>query len=277
MHAKNINTGSLIKKILPGGRLLKVIKIIKGSRRVKIKGVCSLDNFNRLISGNVSNTLEKQGIADAPDIPRGRANGNRSQNPCVSIPNNFAKALKLLNSILVIKPDDAEAWNNKGITLNKLGRFEEVLAAYDKAIDIKPDYTEAWYNKGITLYKLGRFEEALAAYDKAIDIKPDHAGAWNNKGVALDKLGRPEEALAAYDKAIDIKPDYAEAWTNKGAAFSDLGRPEEALVAYDKALDIMPDDEHTLRLKKLLLKKSKLKKARPKQALNSFKKLFIKP
>jgi len=50
----------------------------------------------------------------------------------------------------------------------------------------------------------------------------------------------------------------------------------ELNTAYSIAQE-QPDDEHTLRLKKLLLKKSKLKKARPKQALNSFKKLFIKP
>ena len=30
--------------------------------------VCYLDNFDRPISGSVSNTLEKQGIADASDI-----------------------------------------------------------------------------------------------------------------------------------------------------------------------------------------------------------------
>ncbi len=33
--------------------------------------MCSLDNFDRLISGSVSNTLEEQGIADASDIPPG--------------------------------------------------------------------------------------------------------------------------------------------------------------------------------------------------------------
>jgi hypothetical protein len=33
--------------------------------------VCSLDNFDRLISGSVSNTLEKQGIADVNDRPTG--------------------------------------------------------------------------------------------------------------------------------------------------------------------------------------------------------------
>ena len=43
--------------------------------------MCSLNNFDRLISGSVSNTLEKQGIADASDIPRGRGKGNKDSDP----------------------------------------------------------------------------------------------------------------------------------------------------------------------------------------------------
>jgi hypothetical protein len=43
---------------------------------IKIKGV--LDNFDRLISGSVSNTLEKQEIADPSDIPPGGGKGNRT-------------------------------------------------------------------------------------------------------------------------------------------------------------------------------------------------------
>jgi len=39
--------------------------------------VCSLDNFDLLISGSVSNTLEEQGIADSSDIPAGAGKGNK--------------------------------------------------------------------------------------------------------------------------------------------------------------------------------------------------------
>ncbi len=43
----------------------------------------------------------------------------------------------------------------------------------------------AWNNKGIALKDLGKYEEAIQAYDKAIEIKPDYHLAWNNKGIAL--------------------------------------------------------------------------------------------
>jgi len=42
--------------------------------------VCSLDNFGRLIFASVSNTLEKQGIADPSDISAAAGQGNKESN-----------------------------------------------------------------------------------------------------------------------------------------------------------------------------------------------------
>jgi len=139
------------------------------------------------------------------------------------------------------KPDDHEAWYNRGNALRNLGRFEEAIASYDKAIEFKPDDHQAWNNRGVTLNGLGRFEEAIASYDKAIEFKPDLHEAWNNRGNALGNLGRLEEAIASFDKAIEVKSDFHEAWNNRGHALGDLGRFEEAIASYDKALAVKPD------------------------------------
>ena len=66
-----------------------------------------------------------------------------------------------------------------------LKRPEEALASYDKALAIKPDYAEALNNRGNALQDLKRPDEALASYDKALAIKPDYAEALNNRGNAL--------------------------------------------------------------------------------------------
>ncbi len=154
---------------------------------------------------------------------------------------DFGKASNLCDSILAIKPDDANAWHNKSGALANLGRYEEALTACDKALEIEPDYADTWIGKGAALGNLGRNEEALAAYDEALEIEPDNAKAWIGKGAALGNLGRNEEALVAYDEALEIEPDNAYAWNNKGAALGNLGRNEEALAAYDEALEIEPD------------------------------------
>ncbi|MBC6424372.1 MAG: tetratricopeptide repeat protein, partial [Hormoscilla sp. SP12CHS1] len=61
-----------------------------------------------------------------------------------------------------------------------LSRYDEAIASYDKAIEIKPDDYEAWNNRGKALYQLSRYDEALASYDKAIEIKRDDYEAWRD-------------------------------------------------------------------------------------------------
>ena len=51
------------------------------------------------------------------------------------------------------------------------------MASHDKAIALKPDSAEAFNNRGNALQELKRLDEALASYDKAIAFKPDYAEA----------------------------------------------------------------------------------------------------
>ncbi|MGJ5673865.1 MAG: tetratricopeptide repeat protein [Nostochopsis sp.] len=97
-----------------------------------------------------------------------------------------------------------------------LGRNQEAIASYDKALEIKPDDHQAWLNRGVALRYLGRNQEAIASWDKALEIKPDDHQAWLNRGVALRYLGRNQEAIASWDKALEIKPDDHQAWLNRG-------------------------------------------------------------
>ncbi|HYA33723.1 MAG TPA: tetratricopeptide repeat protein, partial [Candidatus Bathyarchaeia archaeon] len=90
---------------------------------------------------------------------------------------------------------------NKGVTLSRLGRYDEAIACYDKALELDPRLVSAWTGKGVSLYHLGHYEEAIACYDKALELDPRYTKAWGNKGVSLRHLGRSVEALQCYDTA----------------------------------------------------------------------------
>ena len=147
---------------------------------------------------------------------------------------DYAEAIRL-------KPDYAEAYNNRGAVKAALGRHDDAIADYAEAIRLKPDHASPYYNLGIGKAKLGRYDDALADYAEAIRLKPDHDGAFYNRGVAKDKLGRYEDALADYDEAIRLKPDYASAYNNRGAVKDALGRHDDALADYDEAIRLKPD------------------------------------
>ena len=128
-----------------------------------------------------------------------------------------------------------------GNALYRLERYEDAIASYDKALEVKPDNHEAWYNRGVALSALGRNDDAITSYDKALEVKPDKHEAWNNRGVALSALGRNDDAITSYDKALEVKPDYYRAWDNRGDALMHLERYEEAIAGYNQAIEINPE------------------------------------
>jgi len=124
----------------------------------------------------------------------------------------------------------AEEWNEKGIALAELGKYEEALEACNKATEIDPQYAEAWNIKGIALCNLGRHEEALDAYNRAIELDKYDALSWYNKGVALDKLGRYEEALEAFNKAKRLDWEVVPDWS----------KPDELPQVFKEAYEMNP-------------------------------------
>ena len=89
-----------------------------------------------------------------------------------------------------MRPDFAEALNNRGNTLQALMRFEDALASYEQALAVQSNYAEALNNRGNTLQALKRFEDALASYDQALAVRPKYAEALNNRGNTLREVQR---------------------------------------------------------------------------------------
>ena len=89
------------------------------------------------------------------------------------------------------------------------------LASYDKAILINPDYAEAWSNRGNALIELGRPEDATKNYTRAIELQPVNAEAYSNRGTALLELGECDKAIADFDIALTLHPNDPEVCWNK--------------------------------------------------------------
>ena len=154
----------------------------------------------------------------------------------------------ILAALLIWSPvaaaDLAEQYYGDAINFTNAGQYTDALAAYDKVVFIRPNNVDAWLNRGVVLENLGRYSEAVISYDTAIAIQPRDAQVWYNRGVVLRKLGRYSDAIASYDKATAINPDYVEAWLNRGVALDYLGRYDEAIASYDKVLALQPN--HTV-------------------------------
>jgi tetratricopeptide (TPR) repeat protein len=113
------------------------------------------------------------------------------------------------------------------------------LDILDKATDLDLECAGAWYEKGKILNRLGRLEEALHAFETVTCINPDDSDGWYNKGVILTKLGRTEESLEAYHEASRLNPESSDEAKLEGIDFLGiLGRNQSALDEFQKVTTI---------------------------------------
>ena len=152
----------------------------------------------------------------------------------------YKEAIKHYSQTIRINPQDATAYNNRGIAKRNLDQYYDAITDYDEAIHINPQYADAYYNRGIAKNALGWYDQAIADYDQAIHINPQFADAYNGRGIAKRTLVQLHDAIIDYDQAIRINPQFAEAYNNRGTAKGTLGRHEEAIADFNEAIRINP-------------------------------------
>jgi tetratricopeptide (TPR) repeat protein len=100
------------------------------------------------------------------------------------------EALLVFDRMIEHHPMEAAAHRGKGtVLLTSLSRFDEALSCFNQAIALETNFADAYLNRGVSLEGLKRYEEALADYILATEIKPDCPVAHFNESLCRLKLG----------------------------------------------------------------------------------------
>ena len=153
----------------------------------------------------------------------------------------YQDAVDSYKEAIRLRPDYAEAWNNRGNALRALDRIKDALEHYEKALGLSSKYMMAHYNCGITLRSLGRHEESLVRFQNAAALDPNFADAQIQCGHMLRAFNRPKDALASYDRAIRADVGNAEIHRCRGDLLRRLNRYDEAVKSYDCAIALKPE------------------------------------
>src|SRR4051794_22410974 len=78
---------------------------------------------------------------------------------------NRSDAASLVGRAVMLKPDFAEAHNDRGVILAAGGLFAHALFSFERAVALNPGYIEARNNLGRGLRSLGRFDEAAKQFE----------------------------------------------------------------------------------------------------------------
>lgn len=80
------------------------------------------------------------------------------------------------------------------------------LAILDAVVDIAPDEAEAWYLRAKVNMLKGKPERAISDLRRALNLDAKHYRAIADLGLLLEQLGAKKEALEAYRRALAVNP-----------------------------------------------------------------------
>ncbi len=89
--------------------------------------------------------------------------------------NNYTEAKKVFRRIILRDRSYPKSYYNTGWMLMQEDSTEKAIRQFDIAIQNKPDYADAYYNRGICKEILGKSAEALEDYDQALSFNMDNA------------------------------------------------------------------------------------------------------
>ncbi|HZU70527.1 MAG TPA: serine/threonine-protein kinase [Ktedonobacteraceae bacterium] len=149
---------------------------------------------------------------------------------------NYQEAIRAYDRAIALDPNDAAAYNARGIAHYALKQFQAAIADFEQAITLDSMYQLAYQNfnlaysalkeqyldEGNGLYNAGEYQQAIAAYDRAIALDPQDARAFNFRGSAYFALRQFSQAIADFKQAIALQSDYAIAHQNCNLAYSAL-------------------------------------------------------
>lgn len=118
-----------------------------------------------------------------------------------------SEAVELLQPLAAQSLEDAAVWEGLAQAFEALGDPVKALPALERACALAPSVASLHLRRGLSLDRLRRFDEALAAWARAIECDPQLAQAWANRGSLLAEMGQPVHALEHLEQALRLGGD----------------------------------------------------------------------
>ena len=156
---------------------------------------------------------------------------------------HLAEAVRLDPGQADVRTALAAAHNDRGLQLQRVGRFEEAIGDHQEALRLRPDFVEAANNLGAALQQQGRLNEAVAAFVQAIKAAPQFTDAHFNLANLLLAEGRTADAIPHYEAVLSVNARDVAARVNLGVALQRAGRRQDAIEQFREALRIDPSSQ----------------------------------
>lgn len=118
----------------------------------------------------------------------------------------FDDAIERYQAAIAVNDRNGSLYNNLGMSYFYKGELDKAIPAFGNALALSDpkDQKKIYNNVGMTLVKLKRYDQAFEAFKRG----SNEAKAHNNMGIVFLQDGKPEKAIASFEKAIETSPSY---------------------------------------------------------------------
>jgi len=139
-------------------------------------------------------------------------------------------------------PDNALAYDKRGIAYGEKGDYDKAIADFSAAIEIDNTLEGPYNNRGASYDRQSIFDKAISDYSRAIGLKPDVAMFYYSRGLAYYYSDEYAQALADFSTALMLDSDNSETYSSRGEVYATLGLYDKAIADFKAALDLNPAD-----------------------------------
>ena len=141
---------------------------------------------------------------------------------------------------LKTNPDDPEALNNLGLTLERIGQIDDAIARFSRAAQIGPRNWAYHFNLAHALAQRQSWDRAIGEYRIAASLYPTDATTQCNLATALQKKGDDAAAIPVFEKAVQLAPAEPSCHLALATSLEKDGRDADARREYQQYLDLAP-------------------------------------
>jgi Flp pilus assembly protein TadD len=147
--------------------------------------------------------------------------------------------------------------------LLKTGDLATAVRLLEQVDKMAPNDATVLYNLGLAYSELGQLDEAILRLKRCVKSDPEHANAWVGLGTAYERMKQLDASRLALERAVALEPENGFAQRNLGAVLGQLDRTEDAIRHLRLAYHVMPGDAQVLYGLAFLLLHSKAPSALP--------------
>lgn len=152
------------------------------------------------------------------------------------------KSLDYYETALVLSPNAAHLWNEKGATLTLMGRNDEAEATYLRSLAIDDRFENSYLLLAEFYDRTGQTEKLTDLLKKGLEQLPNSTQLRSFLGVVLARTGDMEGALETNLGIVEANPNDLNAVRNLAILYRDMDKPADSILWGERAVALAGSD-----------------------------------